>query len=84
LARLRRAFGVARALEERLRDALDDIKQREVWVVDVSGTGDGLYVFLYEDQARLFEARHSQVTVTCEPVMDRAAAAALLAADDDD
>jgi hypothetical protein len=71
------------ALEDRLRDALDDVKRLEVWVVDVSGTGDGLYVFLDEDQARLFKARHSEATLTCEPMMD-SAAAALLAHNDGD
>lgn len=71
------------ALEERLRDVLDDVKRLAVWVVDVSGTGDGLYVFLDEDQARMFKARHSEATVTCEPVMDHAAGAALLADSDD-
>jgi hypothetical protein len=72
------------ALENRLRDALDEIDQREVWVVDVSGTGDGLYVFLDEDQARLFETRHAEATVTCESVMGQAAGVKLIANGDDD
>lgn len=72
------------ALEDLLRAALDEIAQLEVWVVDVSGTGDGLYVFLDEAQARLFSARRSEATVTCEPVMGQAAGARLIADGDKD
>lgn len=72
------------ALEDRLRDALDEIAQLEVWVVDLSGTGDGLYVFLDEAQARLFSARRSEATVMCEPVMRQAAGARLIADGDKD
>jgi hypothetical protein len=72
------------ALEDRLRAALDEIARLEVWVVDVSGTGDGLYVFLDEAQARLFSARRSEATVTCEPVMGQAAGARLIADGDKD
>jgi hypothetical protein len=67
------------ALEDILRAALDEIAQLEVWVVDVSGTGDGLYVFLDEAQARLFSASRSDATVTCEPVMGQTAGARLIA-----
>jgi hypothetical protein len=66
------------ALGDRLRDALDAIEQREVWVVNVSGAADGLYVFLDEDQARSFKARHAEASVTCESVMGQAAAARLI------
>lgn len=66
------------ALEDRLRDVLDEIEQREVWVVNVSGAADGLYVFLDEDQARSFKTRHAGASVTCEPVMGQAAAARLI------
>jgi hypothetical protein len=67
------------ALEDLLRATLDEIAQLEVWVLDVSGTGDRLYVFLDEAQAHLFSARRSEATVTCEPAIGQTAGARLIA-----